>query len=148
MTVFVAAVGDANDPSTWSGIPYHFTKAGQEAGLIDAGLPLSTTGPSWKAQRAVWNGLQLASRGTYGGFQFSERFLNRLWRQAPPLAAGDSVINLFPLFPQHIVSDERVAKWFFIDQTDTPFTVGSWSVEISVDGSPLSSPVAFQIVSN
>ena len=117
MTVFVAAVGDANDPSTWSGIPYHFTKAGQEAGLIDAGLPLSTTGPSWKAQRAVWNGLQLASRGTYGGFQFSERFLNRLWRQAPPLAAGDSVINLFPLFPQHIVSDERVAKWFFIDQT-------------------------------
>ena len=38
--------------------------------------------------------------------------------------------------------------WFFIDQTDTAFIAGSWSVEIRVDDITLGSPIAFQIVSN
>ena len=38
--------------------------------------------------------------------------------------------------------------WFFIDQTDTTFFPGSWSVEIRVDDVPLSNPIAFQVTEN
>lgn len=38
--------------------------------------------------------------------------------------------------------------WFFIDQTDTAFVAGAWSVELRVDNTALGSPVAFQIQSN
>ena len=38
--------------------------------------------------------------------------------------------------------------WFFIDQTDTTFFPGAWSVEIRVDDGPLSTPIAFQIAEN
>ena len=38
--------------------------------------------------------------------------------------------------------------WFFIDQTDTAFVVGAWSVELLVDNVPASSPVAFQVSAN
>ncbi len=35
--------------------------------------------------------------------------------------------------------------WFFIDQTDTPFVPGAWSVEIRVDNISIATPVSFQI---
>ena len=35
--------------------------------------------------------------------------------------------------------------WFFIDQTDTTFIPGSWSVEIRVDDVSIATPIAFQI---
>ena len=38
--------------------------------------------------------------------------------------------------------------WFFIDQTDTAFVAGAWSVELRVDNIPIGSPVAFQISAN
>ena len=38
--------------------------------------------------------------------------------------------------------------WFFIDQTDTAFVAGAWSVELRVDNVPLGSPVAFQVQAN
>ena len=47
---------------------------------------------------------------------------------------------------EYAINDSCI--WFFIDQTDTPFLVGSWSVEILVDGASVTSPVAFQIVGN
>ena len=62
------------------------------------------------------------------------------WRRA-----GTEIVS-FSFHKDHDINDNCI--WFFIDQTDTPFTLGSWSVEISVDGVPLASPVAFQIVSN
>ncbi len=38
--------------------------------------------------------------------------------------------------------------WFFIDQTDTAFAAGAWSVELRVDNIPLGSPIAFQVHAN
>ena len=38
--------------------------------------------------------------------------------------------------------------WFFIDQTDTAFVAGAWSVELRVDNIALGSPVAFQVQAN
>ena len=38
--------------------------------------------------------------------------------------------------------------WFFIDQTDTRFIPGSWSVEIRVNDVPIATPIAFLIAEN
>ena len=38
--------------------------------------------------------------------------------------------------------------WFFIDQTDTAFVAGAWSVELRVDNIPLGPPIAFQVQAN
>ena len=61
------------------------------------------------------------------------------------LRAGSEVVS-FSFFRQHEIHDSCI--WFFIDKTDTPFTVGAWSVEIFLDGAPLAAPVAFQISGN
>jgi len=58
---------------------------------------------------------------------------------------GTEIVS-FSFHRDHDINDNCI--WFYIDQTDTAFTVGSWSVEISVDGVPVAAPVAFQIVSN
>jgi len=36
--------------------------------------------------------------------------------------------------------------WFFIDQTDIPFTPGNWSVELEINGGLVGAPVPFTIV--
>ncbi len=59
--------------------------------------------------------------------------------------SGTEIVS-FSFHREHDINDNCI--WFFIDQTDTTFTVGSWSVEISVDGEPVAAPVAFQIVAN
>lgn len=117
MTVFVAAVGDANDYRTWSGIPFHFLRAGQAAGVLDTGLALSAAGWRWNARRIFWNLKELISTGRRGGYQFTEGFLSRLWRQAEPLYPRDVVISCFPLLPKSVRTDPSIQKWFFIDQT-------------------------------
>ena len=38
--------------------------------------------------------------------------------------------------------------WFYIDQTDTAFVAGAWSVELRVDNVRVASPVAFQVQAN
>jgi hypothetical protein len=38
--------------------------------------------------------------------------------------------------------------WFFIDQSDTEFIVGSWSVELKINDQPTASPLPFQIIDN
>lgn len=47
---------------------------------------------------------------------------------------------------EHLIDDNCI--WFFIDQTDTSFTVGRWAVQISLDGSALSPLLPFEIVEN
>ena len=52
----------------------------------------------------------------------------------------------FSFQPDFDINGECI--WFFIDQTDTPFVAGAWSVEIRVDDQSVASPIAFQIVEN
>ena len=47
---------------------------------------------------------------------------------------------------EHLIDDNCI--WFFIDQTDTTFTAGRWSVQLSLDGSALSPLLPFEIVEN
>jgi glycosyltransferase involved in cell wall biosynthesis len=114
---FLAAVGDVNDPVTWSGIPYHFMQSARGAGLVDEGLPLSADGRDWRARRAAWNLARVAGGDRRGGYQYSRSFLEKLWAPFAPRVRGGAVINCFQLFPTSMVRDSTVSKWFFIDQT-------------------------------
>jgi len=114
----VAAVGSANARTTWSGIPFHLLQAGVSAGMLDGGLDLVTDTTRIRLTRGLWN-LALMARGrSRGGFQYTEGFLELLWAEAPDLA-GSTILNCFCLYPEAIVEDASIRKWFFIDQTLT-----------------------------
>ncbi len=76
--------------------------------------------------------------------------------EAHNIAAGASIssrwyrrgteVAYFSFEAENDINDNCI--WFFIDQTDTTFFPGSWSVEIRVDDTPLSTPIAFQIAEN
>ena len=54
-----------------------------------------------------------------------------------------SEVARFSFQPEHAINGNCI--WFFIDKSDAAFTVGSWSVQIFVDGVSVTSPLAFQI---
>ena len=116
---FLAAVGDCNSPVTWSGIPYHFLQAARAEGLLDAGLPLATDGIGWKIHRVKWNFGRVIRGDHYGGFQYSDSFLEKLWSPVARLLPNNTVVNCFQLYPRSVVEDRTIRKWFFIDQTLT-----------------------------
>lgn len=115
--VYVAAVGDAHDPVTWSGIPFHMTQAGRETGFIADGLRLDTLAPAWKRRRVAWNLGRLALLDRPGGYQYSTQFLERLWESSAQALRASTVINCFQLFPPSILADPGVEKWHYIDLT-------------------------------
>ena len=117
--LYVAAVGDAGDPLTWSGIPFHLTETGRAAGFVTAGLPLGAEGRLWRARRIAWNLGRLGSGDRRGGFQYSPMFLERLWQAAKTDLSGARVLNCFQLFAPSMVDNESIEKWFFIDLTLT-----------------------------
>ena len=118
-TVLLAAVGDVNSPATWSGIPFHFLQAARGAGLINQGLALSASGRDWRIRRLAWNARSVLRGDHHGGYQYSPGFLERLWERDRRRLGGSVIVNCFQLFPDSIVLDSTIEKWFFIDQTLT-----------------------------
>lgn len=114
---YVASVGDAESPLTWSGIPYHLTEAGREQGLITGGLRLRAAGRRMGTRRAAWNLAQVLRGDRKGGYQYSVGFLERLWGPARAQLGGARTINCFQLYPPSVVADASIEKWFFIDLT-------------------------------
>lgn len=53
----------------------------------------------------------------WGGFQYSESFLEALWKPYRERLRNALIINCFQLYPPSIVWDDSLEKWFFIDQT-------------------------------
>jgi glycosyltransferase involved in cell wall biosynthesis len=111
----VACVGDANDPSTFGGLPFHFLRAGQSGGLVKEGYSFRISCAT-KLRRYLWNCSQLAHSGNFGGYQYSEDFLRKLWASDPRTYRGGSIINLFQLFPCRIM-ETQWPKYFYLDQT-------------------------------
>ena len=93
----LTVVGDPNDINTWSNIPYFFLQAGKQQGFLDGGLPLQPE--HLRFQRWAWNLWMLLRTGSYGGFQYSEFFLNRLFDQVAVDSEHDEFISHFPLLP-------------------------------------------------
>lgn len=118
-SVFVAAIGDVNDRNTWSGIPYHMLCEARRQGLRFVGLPLKASSKLWRTRRAMWNAATSIRGRRYGGYQFSESFLEALWRQARRDLKRQTIINCFQIYPKSLVEDSSIKKWYFIDQTLT-----------------------------
>jgi len=114
--VLLAVVGDANDPATFSGTAFHCLEAGRALGVIDAGLPLGTRTSAWRRRRVAWNVARLLTHLEKGGYQYSETFLERLWRPVR-LLPGDILVNMFQLYPSRLFARHLGPRWFFIDQT-------------------------------
>lgn len=115
--VYLAAVGDVNDPITWSGIPYHFLQTAKAEGLIHLGLALCADGPAWNRRRILWNLSRFATGSGKGGYQYSVPFLEQLWAKEIPGLVGQFIINCFQLFPPSMVSDQKYRKCYYIDMT-------------------------------
>ncbi len=43
-------------------------------------------------------------------------------------------------------AESNFCIWFYIDPATVPFSAGSWSVQLSANGSPVSAPISFSIV--
>jgi glycosyltransferase involved in cell wall biosynthesis len=90
-------VGDPNQINTWSSTPYFFLKAGRALGFLDKGLPLRPE--ELRFHRMIWNAQRLLRSGRSGGFQYSEFFLQHLFRQVQVPSGGAEIISHFPLLP-------------------------------------------------
>lgn len=115
--VLLAAVGDVNDISTWSGTPYHLLQAARGAGVIDDGLALEPRARFRQLRRYAWNLAAILRGRGRGGYQFSEACLDRLWQPQQAALSGTRALNCFQLYPRTVLDDTRIEKWFYIDQT-------------------------------
>jgi glycosyltransferase involved in cell wall biosynthesis len=115
ITRVLTLVGDPNDINTWSNTSYFFLKAAQEKEFIHRGLPLKPE--KLKRDRVLWNLASLLLRGEKGGYQYSDRFLNKLFRQVS-LASDSTVefISHFPLLPPKPWQSNWIAN-YYIDAT-------------------------------
>ncbi len=94
---FLCAVGDVTKIGTWSGTPYFMLAAGKASGFLDGGMRLDVA--SAQGGRALWNIGQLLRTGNFGGFQYSGRFLERLFDTGASLPREAEIISFFPLLP-------------------------------------------------
>lgn len=100
----IAAIGDVLDINCWSNIPYYFYKAGNTAGLFHHPWRLNLN--QFKKQRYFWNLRQLLTSGKYGGFQYSESFLNQAEQSIDPTLFKTTIIS----FNQHFPRSSSVVK--------------------------------------
>lgn len=117
MEYHVTFPGNARLQSTFGGATYHLIDAIKSIGGSVNGLPLRSS-ESFLFERYVWNFLQFLRNGYYGGFQYSDLFLNKNWNFVKNhIRTGDVVINMFQLYSDSLFYNKGVKKVFYIDQT-------------------------------
>ena len=112
-------MGDANHPDAWSAIPYHLLHEGRRQGVLDEGLALRPELRGHRVRRVLWNLGRAAAMDRTGGYQYTRRFLERLWTPVRNTVAGARVLSHFQLFPPSVAGDRSVEKWFYLDGTLT-----------------------------
>jgi len=113
---FLAVLGDTSDIQAWSGIPYHFQVAGEEAGFFSGTLRLPVE--RLRLRRIVWNLLSVVRRERPGGFQYSNSCLEYLFRATKDQLAGAEVVSHFQLFPPlDLAGQYGVRSSYYIDMT-------------------------------
>lgn len=115
--IALAAVGNAEDPATWSGTPYHFLDASRLEGLPITGLRFDLARMGQSGMKARWVAGRLAAFRAPRGMQYSERFLRALWASAPPPPRGTTLMNCSQLYPEAIAASQQCQRTFFLDQT-------------------------------
>lgn len=123
MTRAVAAIGDVTDPACWSGLPYHFWRAGRRAGFADTPVRLSL---DWLATpRRLYALGQLARGCRPGGFQYSRQFLDRAERLVPQAVLAGEIISFNQHFPRAATvraAGGRVS--YYVDATFAALSTG------------------------
>jgi glycosyltransferase involved in cell wall biosynthesis len=116
----LAAVGDAADSQTWSGIPFHFWRETQRAGW--ATEPWRLELGRWRMNRRWWNlGQALRGRGT-GGFQYSTRFLDQAEDSIPAGQWRGRILSFNQHFPRSTSVGKRGGRLVrYLDATFASF---------------------------
>lgn len=115
--VLLAAVGNVNHVSTWSGTPFHLLQVAKTTGVIHQGLSLEPIDSGRGLRRYLWNLAAVARGRGHGGYQFSAPCIEHYWAPCRGNLAGARVINCFQLFPPSVVANKTVELGFYIDQT-------------------------------
>ena len=115
----LAARGDPDNPSIFSGIPYYFLRAAVKGGILDAPVSLPRDGVDFHLRRILWNVTRPLTFDRRGGYQYVPARRNRQWAEVRPTLMGTCIVSTWQLFPSFVVDDDSIEKWFFIDQTLT-----------------------------
>lgn len=107
----LTCIGDATSPHSWSGTPFYFLKAAQQAGFLDAGWRLDPR--RLQGLKMAWNAWRQLRHGEHGGFQYSRIFLHKLQSQAELLPDDAEFLSHFPLFPP----PSKYVTSYYIDAT-------------------------------
>jgi glycosyltransferase involved in cell wall biosynthesis len=116
MSIFVTFPGNANDFRTFGGAPYDLQNALNEIGETAGGLDLSPS-PAHPFKRYAWNLKEAMLLRGIGGYQYSDCYLNDIWRHEQARLHSGVLINLFPLFNTKLFDRHDLKKVFYVDQT-------------------------------
>jgi len=96
-SISIAAIGDTNLVSTFSGTPYYFLQAALQKGWPVIGCSMNLEAVN--NYRKIWNAKQLLSFQKAGGYQYSTDFAKRILQQIPTEQLSGTVISFNQHFP-------------------------------------------------
>jgi glycosyltransferase involved in cell wall biosynthesis len=114
MSKAILALGDVTSVNCWSGTPFHFWKAAYKAGF--ALTPGVVKLNQLTFQRFLWNLVQLSTFKLPGGFQYSNKFLEKAERQLPVSLFQNEIISFNQHFPRSsTVNDHGGQISYYLD---------------------------------
>lgn len=116
MSIYVTFPGNANDTWNFGGSTYDLWNAFRQLGQDASGLDLSHS--SFHAvKRYGWNLKEVLLGRGMGGYQYSNLYLNDIWRKELKRLEQGVILNLFQLFHPSVFSRPGLKTVFYIDQT-------------------------------
>lgn len=112
----MAAAVDSTDPNAFGGLPYYLIESGKSLGLIDGGLPFKTDALSIRVARCIWNFNSFLNTAGFGGFQYSDIFLSKIWNSVDRPSGNYKILNIFQLYPEAEMQFSA-NRFFYLDQT-------------------------------
>ena len=107
--------GDSTDISVRNGTPYFILKAANEEGIQLSGIKLFPN--KLNIIKPIWNIKQLLFTGRYSGFQYSNTFFKKLFKQSNlPLNENLNLISQCPFLPIYPWNNNWNV-YFYIDAT-------------------------------
>jgi glycosyltransferase involved in cell wall biosynthesis len=116
----IAAIGDAADIRCWSGIPFYFGRAARARG--EAALPWRLPMDSFRKDSFLWNLGRVLAGQRFGGYQYSEAFLDWAERTVPATAWQGRIFSFSQHFPRSRSAASRGGRTVrYIDSTFASF---------------------------
>lgn len=115
MKKYLICFGNPNDINIWSGIPFHILNCAKELSFDIDGLQLYPNKLSFL--KYIWNFKQYLKTGYYSGFQYSDYFLDNLFKQISIKPSEEILlISTFPFLPR-ISSPNNWSIVYYLDAT-------------------------------